>query len=274
MPKRTYIRNGGQWVDITVGASIPLLNAPPSSPVTGQIYFDTTTDSVRVYDGTSWQNAVEVSDSTSTTSSSIAASSTAVKNAYELAGNAIPKNILTSAGDIIYATSGSTPQRLGVGSENSVLRVISGAPSWQTLNNANVYYQATQPTGGTYSPGDIWIDSDDNTTLNTNNLLISQKVASYTLASDLSDAPDELIEMNVASANTLSIPTDATANYPIGTQVHVFQFGAGQTTIQAVTPGTTTVVGTPGLKLRAQYSFATLIKRAANYWIVVGDTAP
>lgn len=137
----------------------------------------------------------------------------------------------------------------------------------------SVYYQTTQPTGGTYAAGDIWIDSDDNTTPNSNNLLIAQKVASYTLATDLSDAPDEVIEMNVATANTVSIPTDATANYPIGTQIHVFQFGAGQTTIQAVTPGTTTVVGTPGLKLRAQYSFATLIKRAANYWIVVGDTA-
>jgi hypothetical protein len=136
-----------------------------------------------------------------------------------------------------------------------------------------VYYQTSQPTGGTYAAGDIWVDSDDNTTPNTNNLTITQKTASYTIASDLSDAPDDVIEMNVATANTVSIPTDATANYPIGTQIHVFQFGAGQTTIQAVTSGTTTVVGTPGLKLRAQYSFATIIKRAANYWIVVGDTA-
>lgn len=146
--------------------------------------------------------------------------------------------------------------------------------AYDLANSANtVYYQTTQPTGGTYAAGDIWIDSDDNTTPNSNNLTIAQKVASYTLATDLSDAPDEVIEMNVATANTVSIPTDATANYPIGTQIHVFQLGTGQTTIQAVTSGTTTVVGTPGLKLRAQYSFATLIKRAANYWIVVGDTA-
>lgn len=149
----------------------------------------------------------------------------------------------------------------------------SGVTTWASATGATVYYQTTQPTGGTYTAGDMWIDSDDNTTPNTNNLLIAQKTASYTLATDLSDAPDEVIEMNVATANTVSIPTDATANYPIGTQIHVFQFGAGQTTIQAVTPGTTTVVGTPGFKLRAQYSFATLIKRAANYWIVVGDTA-
>jgi len=149
----------------------------------------------------------------------------------------------------------------------------SGVTTWASVTGATVYYQAAQPTGGTYAAGDMWIDSDDNTTPNTNNLLIAQKTASYTLATDLSDAPDEVIEMNVATANTVSIPTDATANYPIGTQIHVFQFGAGQTTIQAVTPVTTTVVGAPGVKLRAQYSFATIIKRAANYWVVVGDTA-
>jgi hypothetical protein len=77
--------------------------------------------------------------------------------------------------------------------------------------------------------------------------------------------------MNVGSANTLFIPTDATFNFAIGTQINVLQIGSGQTTIAAVTPGTTTVDGTPGLKFRAQWSMATLIKRAANTWVAVGD---
>jgi hypothetical protein len=74
----------------------------------------------------------------------------------------------------------------------------------------------------------------------------------------------------VATANTLSIPTDATFNFAIGTQINILQIGAGQTTIAAVTPGTTTVNGT-GLKLRAQWSMATCIKRAADLWVVIGD---
>ena len=180
--------------------NLPQYASAPSSPVQGDMYYNTTDDTVYVHDGSSW---------------------------------------------VDLAAGGSS--------------------------GATVYYQTTAPSSAV--GGDIWIDSDDNTTPNTNNLTIAQKNASYTLATDLSDAPDEVIEMNVSSANTISIPTDATANYPIGTQIHVFQFGTGQTTIQAVTPATTTVVGAPGLKLRAQYSFATLIKRAANYWIVVGDTA-
>jgi hypothetical protein len=98
---------------------------------------------------------------------------------------------------------------------------------------------------------------------------IIQKTASYTLSS-LTER-DDLIEMGSASPITLSIPTDATLNYPIGTSIDILQTGAGQVTIAAVTPGTTTVNATPGLKLRTQWSSCTLFKRAANTWIVMGD---
>jgi len=98
---------------------------------------------------------------------------------------------------------------------------------------------------------------------------ISQKTASYTLSS-LTER-DDLIEMGSASALTLSIPTDATVNFPIGTSIDILQTGAGQVTIAAVTPGTTTVNATPGLKLRTTWSSCTLFKRAANTWVVYGD---
>lgn len=100
------------------------------------------------------------------------------------------------------------------------------------------------------------------------NFTINTQTTNYTLV--LSDSAKQ-VEMNSASANTLSIPTDAAVNFPVGTALLVVQLGVGQTTIAAVTPGTTTVNGTPGLKLRTQYSTATLIKRAANNWIVSGD---
>jgi hypothetical protein len=98
---------------------------------------------------------------------------------------------------------------------------------------------------------------------------IIQKTASYTLSA-LTER-DDLIEMGSASAITLSIPTDATLNYPVGTSIDILQTGAGQVTIAAVTPGTTTVNATPGLKLRTQWSSCTLFKRAANTWVVFGD---
>ena len=97
---------------------------------------------------------------------------------------------------------------------------------------------------------------------------ISQKTASYTLSS-LTER-DDLIEMGSASALVLTIPTDATLNFPIGTSIDILQTGAGQVTIAPVS-GTVTVNATPGLKLRTTWSSCTLFKRAANTWVVYGD---
>jgi hypothetical protein len=96
---------------------------------------------------------------------------------------------------------------------------------------------------------------------------ISQKTASYTL-SNLNER-DTLIEVGSSSATTLTIPTDSTVNYPIGTTLDILQTSSGQVTIEGA--GGVTVNATPGLKLRTQWSSATLMKRAANTWVVYGD---
>jgi hypothetical protein len=96
---------------------------------------------------------------------------------------------------------------------------------------------------------------------------ISQKTASYTLSS-LTER-DDLIEMGSASALTLTIPTDSTLNFPIGTSIDILQTSTGQVTIAGA--GGVTVNATPGLKLRTTWSSCTLFKRAANTWVVYGD---
>jgi hypothetical protein len=96
---------------------------------------------------------------------------------------------------------------------------------------------------------------------------ITQKTASYTLST--LDHRDDLIEMGSASALTLTIPTNATIAYPVGTSFDVLQTGAGQVTIAGAAG--VTVNATPGLKLRTQWSSATVFKRAENTWVVYGD---
>jgi cytoskeletal protein CcmA (bactofilin family) len=100
---------------------------------------------------------------------------------------------------------------------------------------------------------------------------IIQKTAEYTLSA-LTER-DSLIEVSHTGGTAVKvlIPTDATLNYPIGTSIDILRTNTGAVTIEAVTPGTTTVNATPGLKLRAQWSSATLFKRAANTWVVMGD---
>jgi hypothetical protein len=96
---------------------------------------------------------------------------------------------------------------------------------------------------------------------------IINKTASYTL-SDLAER-DNLIEIASSSATTLTIPADSAVNYPIGTSLDILQTSSGQVTIAGAAG--VTVNSTPGLKLRTQWSSATLMKRAANTWVVYGD---
>jgi hypothetical protein len=104
--------------------------------------------------------------------------------------------------------------------------------------------------------------------------LNAQTGTTYTFA--LSDN-GKLVTASNASAQTYSIPTNATTAFPTGTQINIIQIGAGQVTIQAASSGTTTVSSTGASatapKLRAQFSAATLIKASADLWYVTGDIA-
>ena len=96
--------------------------------------------------------------------------------------------------------------------------------------------------------------------------LTNAQAASYTLV--LADR-NKLVEMGVATGNTLTVPPNSSADFPTGTHITVIQTGAGQCTVTA--GAGVTINATPGLKLRAQWSGATLIKRAANTWVLIGD---
>ena len=96
---------------------------------------------------------------------------------------------------------------------------------------------------------------------------IAQKSAAYTLSA--LNERDNLIEVSSASAVAVTIPPDSAVDYPIGTSIDVLQTGVGQVSIAAGSG--VTVNATPGLKLRTQWSSVSLLKRAANTWIVMGD---
>lgn len=98
-------------------------------------------------------------------------------------------------------------------------------------------------------------------------LSINTQTASYTLA--LSDRAG-LVRMNVASANTLTVPPNSAVAFPIGTQIVLTQAGAGQTTIVAGS-GVTINASAAKMKLNGQWSGATLIQVSANQWTLLGD---
>lgn len=101
----------------------------------------------------------------------------------------------------------------------------------------------------------------------TNKLITANRqTASYTLVAG--DA-DKLVEMNVASANNLTVPA---STFSAGTQILLAQYGAGQTTIVAGSGMTIRSNGNK-LKLSAQYSGATLVFISGTEAYLFGDIA-
>jgi hypothetical protein len=98
------------------------------------------------------------------------------------------------------------------------------------------------------------------------NLATSAQTASYTLV--LSDN-SKLVEMLSASTNSLTVPLNSSVAFPVGAQINILQTGVQQTTV--VPANGVTINASPGLKLRGQWSAATLIKRATDTWVLVGD---
>lgn len=91
----------------------------------------------------------------------------------------------------------------------------------------------------------------------------TQTGTAYTLV--LADAR-KVIEMNNAAANTVTIPTNATQAFSIGTVIDVVQIGAGITTIA---PAAGVTLRSPaGLAIPFQYGSARLRKRATDEWVV------
>ena len=181
----------------------------------------------------------------------------------------------------------------GFETDTGKVKIGNGSTAWNSLGytGAGDIEGVTAGTGlsGGGTSGTVTVSIDTSVTADlstaqtlTNKILTDPKInlafdaetASYTavLANN-----GQVVTMNNASANNFSIPTNASVAFPIGTQINVLQIGAGQTTIQAVTSGTTSILSTGATaatpKLRAQYSAATCLKAGTDLWYVFGDIA-
>lgn len=125
-------------------------------------------------------------------------------------------------------------------------------------------------TGFPFSTGDILTASAANGlvafTLN------DQTGTSYTPV--LADQYQVLITRSNASASTLTIPTNASVAFPVGTVITVLNKGAGAVTISGASGVTVLSAGaTAASPVLNQYKSAALMQVAANTWYVVGAIA-
>jgi hypothetical protein len=108
----------GVWVFASAAAR----DAAVTSPEEGNFAYLKDTNVTTYYTGSAWANL----DTTGMT------------------------NPMTTTGDTIYSSSGSTPARLGIGSSGQVLTVASGVPSWATpASGGMTLLSTTSLTGAT-----------------------------------------------------------------------------------------------------------------------------
>jgi hypothetical protein len=119
---------------------------------------------------------------------------------------------------------------------------------------------------------------------NVSNTSDSSKPISTATQAGLDAKINKIIETNPQPGSYSIVPSDAfkliemsgggtltivdSPSFLTGTTIEVLQTTSSQVTIagSGFTPNST-----PGLKLRAQWSSATLLKRGTNSWVVMGD---
>jgi hypothetical protein len=99
----------------------------------------------------------------------------------------------------------------------------------------------------------------------------TQTGATYTIIS--ADGGSKIL-FNRATGQTVTLlkNSDGSTRLTTGSKIEVQQIGVGQTTFVGATG--VTIHSGMGLKLRAQYSCATLICDGVDTWTLAGDTTP
>lgn len=183
------------------------------------------------------------------------------------AGTGLSGGAITSSGTIAIDSTVVTL----AGSQTLTNKTLT-TPVISSISNSGT---VTIPTGTVTLATLTGTETLTNKTLTDPKINLAFDAQTGTTYTTVLDDNGQIVTMNNASANTLSIPTNASVAYPIGTQINVLQIGAGQTTIQAVTSGTTSILSTGATaaapKIRARYGMATCIKAATDTWYVVGD---
>lgn len=175
-------------------------------------------------------------------------------------GTILPTSKLHVAGDVNIATinNATTNTDKFLVSDSGVVkhRTASQLKSDLTLDQVNNTSDVNKP-----------ISSATQTALDNKsdkNITLDRKTASYTL---VANDNGKMIEMNVASANTLTINASL---FSAGNQILVSQYGAGQTTITAGA-GVTLRSSGGKLKTSAQYSLVTIIAISSTEFYIAGD---
>jgi len=158
---------------------------------------------------------------------------------------------ITATGDVTIDSSGVTSIASGVIVNADINN--SAAIAYSKLNLSNSV-TATDLASGAPRAG---FRSSQN----------QQTGTTYTLA--LSDVGG-LVELSNTSAITVTIPLDSSVAFAVGDRIDIIQTNTGQVTV-AGAGGVTLNAYDNQYKLNGRWAAGTLIKRAANTWVLIGN---
>ena len=249
----------------------------------GRFCYLSSTNSVQYYDGAQWQDAPQfaLADGIVTAAKLASDSVTTVKiaalavTAAKIASDAVTtakildSNVTTAK----IADSAITSAKIADGAIVDADINASAAIDKTKISGTAITAADTGTVTSTIIADGTIVNADINASAAIElgklaDATIDEKSASYTLA--LTDK-NKFIKMSITStANTVTVPTNASVAFPIGSQIHIIQYGTGKTQVIPVS-GTVTIYATPGAYLRTQYSSATLLKCDTNIWMLMGD---
>ena len=162
-----------------------------------------------------------------------------------------------SSGQIHFSLGGASAYIKFEKSDGSEAARMTGTGLWDFQGNR--LSDIGDPTSAQDAATKAYVDNLP-TTFN------AQTGTSYTLV--LTDR-QKTVTMNSASANTVTVPPNSTTAFPIGTEIHIIQKGAGKTTI-AQGAGVTIYSDSGNKAIAIRYASAVLIKEATNTWYLIG----
>lgn len=134
-------------------------------------------------------------------------------------------NPMTTTGDTIYSSSGSTPARLGIGSTGQVLTVAGGVPSWATPASSGsltlITPTSTANSGGTVTTSGGAVTFSGTTSVSVNGVFTSTYANYLVVVSSVVGSTDINCNLRLRASGT-----DTTTNYSWG-QVYAPYTGGG-----------------------------------------------
>jgi len=143
--------NGYLMQGVLVFASAAARDAAITSPQEGQFAYLKDTNVTTYYTGSAWANL----DTTGMT------------------------NPMTTTGDMVYSSSGSTPARLGIGTTGQVVTVAGGIPTWATPGGGGKVLQVVLATYATQTTSTSTTFATTNLTATITPTLNTSKIAVF-----------------------------------------------------------------------------------------------